>query len=284
MKYFDLHCDTATCLFDDGETFENTDCVVNSRSAETFEKYCQTFAFWFNDVTHARGFEYLKNALEYFRKIVSEISAEPVLSVEGGGCLEGDLDRIFWLKSEGFRIFGLSWNGENELASGNVLSPKKGLTPLGKEAVGLLDETGIVPDISHLSDAGAYDVFSYAKGKVVATHSCARRVFDHPRNITDEMITEIISRGGLIGLNLYPKALSENPKAEDLLFHAEHILSLGGENALAFGCDWDGTELPDGITGLASLSSLREKFVSAFSEEIAEKVFYNNAAAFFDKE
>ncbi len=284
MRYFDLHCDTATCLFDSGETFENTDCAVNSRSAKTFEKYVQTFAFWFDDVTHARGFEYLKNALEYFRKIVPEISAEPVLSVEGGGCLEGDPDRIFWLKNEGFRVFGLSWNGENELASGNVLSPKKGLTPLGKEAVGILEETGIFPDISHLSDAGVFDVLSLASGKIVATHSCARKVFDHPRNITDEMIKEIISRGGLVGLNLYPGALSEDPKAEDLLFHAEHILSLGGENALAFGCDWDGTELPDGIAGLSSLPSLREKFVSAFSENISEKIFYGNAAAFFDKE
>lgn len=280
MNYFDLHCDTATCLFDAEETFEDTDCFVNSESASIFDKYFQVFAFWFDDVTPSRGFDYLQRAVAYFRTL--SVNASPILSVEGGGCIEGNVDNIYRLKELGFRLFGLSWNGENALATGNVKDPSAGLTPLGKEAVRLLYKTDIVPDISHLSDAGVLDVFENTSGKVVATHSCARSVFSHPRNVTDEMITEIISRGGLVGLNFYPDALSDTPKAEDLLLHAEHILSLGGENALAVGADWDGTSLPDGITSLFSLPTLRERFATEFSEAVAEKIFYGNAAAFFD--
>lgn len=281
MNYFDLHCDTATCLFDEGETFCETDCVVNADDARIFDRYVQTFAFWFDDVSKTRGFSYLKQALEYFKNIISETNIVPLLSVEGGACLDGNLENIDFLKSEGFRVFGLSWNGENELATGNATSPTMGLTPLGKEAVRALCAAGIFPDISHLSDAGVYDVFSETSLPVVATHSCSRSVFSHPRNLTDEMIKEIISRKGLIGLNLYPAALSEEPKASDLLFHAEHILSLGGEDVLSFGADFDGTTLPDGMTGLTFLPFLKELFSSAFSEEITEKIFYKNAAAFF---
>lgn len=281
MRYFDLHCDTATCLYDGGEDFGNTDRCVNASDAAAFEKYYQVFAFWFDDETKIRGFDYLKNALEYFNGIKDKISAVPVFSVEGGHAIEGNLDNIYFLKENEFKLFGLSWNGENELASGNASNPKKGLTPLGKEAVKLLEKLEIVPDISHLSDAGVYDVFDIAQGKIVATHSCCRSVFDSMRNITDEMITEIINRKGLIGLNLYPAALSDSPKAEDLLFHAEKILSLGGEDVLAFGCDWDGTSLPRGVTGLRSLENIFGMFSDKFSERTAEKIFFDNAYGCF---
>ena len=281
MKYFDLHCDTATCLYDGGEDFENTDRCVNAADAAVFEKYYQVFAFWFDDKIKIRGFDYLKNALEYFNGIKDKIPAVPVLSVEGGHSIEGNLDNIYFLKENGFKLFGLSWNGENELASGNASDPKKGLKSLGKEAVKLLEKFEIVPDISHLSDAGVYDVFDIAQGKIVASHSCCRSVFDSMRNITDEMITEIINRQGLIGLNLYPAALSDSPKAEDLLFHAEKILSLGGEDVLALGCDWDGTSLPQGITGLRSLENIFGMFSDEFSEHTAEKIFFDNAYGFF---
>lgn len=281
MNYFDLHCDTATCLYDNSETFFDTDCCINSEASAVFDNYYQVFAFWFNDKTKIRGFDYLKNAVAYFESIKKSVSAFPLFSIEGGGCIEGNLDNLFWLKEKSFRIFGLSWNGENELATGNATNPKKGLSYLGKEALHILEELDIVPDISHLSDAGVSDVFENTRKRVVATHSCCREIYGSMRNITDDMIKEIIDRRGLIGLNLYPAALSENPKISDLLFHAEHVLLLGGENTLAFGADWDGTELPDGISGLRSVPFLFSLFKETFSEKIAEKIFFDNAAEFF---
>lgn len=282
MNYFDLHCDTATCLYDDGEDFENTDKIVNARDARLFDKYFQTFAFWFDDRTNIRGFDYLKKALGYFLDIKRTFPGKCVLAVEGGAGIDGNLDNLFFLKENGFSFFGLSWNGENALASGNAFSPSEGLSSLGKEAVRILDSLDIVPDISHLSDAGVFDVFSQTKKRVVATHSCCRSVYPSMRNITDEMIKEIIKRKGLIGLNLYPKALSDDPKSEDLLRHAEHILSLGGEDCLALGCDWDGTSLFEEVSGLTFVQELFEMLKNTFSKEIAEKIVYDNAAEFLE--
>lgn len=282
MNYFDLHCDTATCLFDRYEDFENTSAVVNARSAKVFDTYCQTFAFWTDDSVTDCGFERLKRGLEYFEKIRPSFPGKVLFSVEGGGAaIDGDPENLYYLKEKGFVLFGLSWNGKNALAAGNASDPKKGLTPLGKKTVRLLDKLGIVPDISHLSDAGVFDLFSESVGRVCASHSCCREVYGSMRNITDEMICEIIKRNGLIGLNLYPEALSESPKAEDLLFHAEHILSLGGKNCLSLGADWDGTSLFDGVFGLESVPSLFKMFEKHFSLETAEKIFYKNAADFF---
>ena len=142
----------------------------------------------------------------------------------------------------------------------------------------------ILPDISHASDALFYDTASLYDGPLVASHSDARAVCAHPRNLTDEQAREIICRGGLIGLNLCPfflRADADSAVLSDMLRHAEHFLSLGGEKTLCIGGDFDGTDLPCDVYGVEAMEVLAELFLRhGYAETLVENIFYGNARAF----
>ena len=196
-----------------------------------------------------------------------------VLTIEEGGVLQGDLSRIPVLYEEGVRMMTLTWNYENELGFPNRppqgfeedfpryfrFRPEsgKGLTKIGKEAVLLMEETGILPDVSHLSDDGFYDVAKLTRGPFVASHSNARAITGCNRNLTDDMIRIIGEHGGVIGLNFCPSFVMEAQREEDcrctieqLAKHARHIMNVGGQEVIGLGTDFDGIgsrnlEIPD---------------------------------------
>ena len=125
----------------------------------------------------------------------------------------------------------LTWNGENPLGSGHATD--HGLSPPGREAVPRLEEAGILIDVSHLNDPGFYQLLDLVHRPFVASHSNARSVCGHRRNLTDWQIREMAARGCLIGLNYYsPFLRSDGCPAglDDLYRHAAHFLDLGAEN------------------------------------------------------
>lgn len=137
--------------------------------------------------------------------------------------LGGKLERIQDLKDRGVAMLTLTWNGENELGRG-VLSPgDTGLTPFGRRAVKALERAGIVVDVSHASPELFWDVAELAERPMVASHSNAKAVCGHPRNLTKEQFLAIRDRGGLVGLNFYQSFLNDRPQEasrEDVLRHA----------------------------------------------------------------
>ena len=205
-----------------------------------------------------------------------------VLTVEGGAVLAGQPERVQALRDAGVRMLTLTWNGPNELGSGHDSS--MGLTACGREAVAELERCGVLVDVSHLNDRGFEDLLSVAKKPFVASHSNARTVCGHRRNLPDEFIREIAARGGLIGLNYSRDFLSDSGRGslDDLYRHVCHFLELDAESCLALGSDFDGTDVhPD-------LDSV-EKSVSIYSyltrhgipEDTADGILFGNAWRFF---
>lgn len=191
--------------------------------------------------------------------------------------MQANPDNVSVLKELGIRIFGFAWNGRNALATGAYTDNTRGLSTLGFECLKRLYENKIFPDVSHLSEQGFYDIAS-GGGAVLATHSNARRICDDLRNLTDEQIRYIVSVQGLIGLNMNAPFLNkENADIDDILRHAYHILQLGGEDALAMGCDFDGIQLlPAGISGARDLPKIEAAFTKEFGTEISRKILYKN--------
>ena len=148
-------------------------------------------------------------------RLVSDLDSHcphAILTTEEGGLLEGDISRLSILKDWGVKIFGLTWNWENELAYPNSKDPEvmsRGLKEKGIEAVEECGRLGIIIDVSHLSDGGFYDVAKYSKLPFVATHSNARSVTDVTRNLTDGELRILADRGGVAGLNLCPAFLHD---------------------------------------------------------------------------
>lgn len=303
MKLFDGHCDTLLGLLGGpqsgpvpvGGLYENKLHIDLKRGLE-LDAYAQTFAlFGFREM----GFDVFDTLCSRFQKEL-EINADCMafcrtrgeaeaaakahkvaafLSVEGAEVLNCETKKLERAGEVGVRAFGICWNRANELTGTNVQEPDRGLSKKGKEFLRLALELGMVADVSHLSDPGFWDVEKLAKGPFCATHSNARAVHDHPRNLTDDMFRAIRDHGGTAGLNLYAAFLGEeNVTIETALRHIDHFLDLGGEKTLAIGGDLDGCEaLPEGMHGIQDVHLIREALeVRGYAEELLDDIFYNN--------
>lgn len=159
-----------------------------------------------------------------------------------------------------------------------------GLTEKGKELVVEMENLGIIPDVSHLSDAGFLDVLSVTKKPFVASHSNARAVCPNVRNMTDDMIKKLAERGGVMGLNFCPDFLEEKPLGEKnpgtiaaVVRHAKHIVNVGGIDVLGLGSDYDGIPTHGELPGAQSMGLLWGALHEAgFSEGELDKIFYGN--------
>lgn len=205
-----------------------------------------------------------------------------VLTVENGSALAGRLDRVEQLARDGVGMMTLTWNGENELGSGN--STDRGLSPFGREAVRELERQGILVDVSHLNDRGFEDLLAVAERPFVASHSNARSVCPHKRNLTDDQIREMVRRGCLIGLNFYNAFLRDDgcpATLDDLWRHVEHFLSLGAERNLALGSDADGADLPPCLDSPKKFACLYQYFLDrGLSRACADQILWKNALNF----
>ena len=206
-----------------------------------------------------------------------------ILTVENGSALAGRLDRVEALARDGVRMMTLTWNGENEIGSGNATD--HGLSGFGKEAVRELERQGIVADVSHLNDRGLEDFFKIARKPFAASHSNARSVCGHKRNLTDEQIREMVRRGCLIGLNFFNTFLREDGQPaspDDLWRHVERFLELGAWDCLALGSDADGADLPPWLDGPEKFAGLYRLLLDrGLTVPQAEGILWKNALAFF---
>lgn len=208
-----------------------------------------------------------------------------MLTVEGCSFLEDDAHaepRLDALAEAGVRMATLTWNGPNALGSGNDTSD--GLTSFGRRMIRGLEERGIVVDASHLNDAGFRDLLAVAERPFACSHSNARAVCPHPRNLEDWQLREIADRGGIVGLNFYNAFLREDgaeATPDDVLRHVDHMLNVAGEGILALGSDYDGSDVPRWLDPCDKVADLHALLAREFGAAIAERIFHGNAERFF---
>lgn len=299
-KIFDAHCDTIFELEQQNLPLSENNIHLDIKRLREYDTYIQVFAA-FVDRTDIRVspmnhclklMDRYHAELEKNKGMISPIEtaadleratkggAHSILSIEGGEALEGNLSALRMYYKMGVRLITLTWNHANELADGITESRGGGLTDFGRQAVALMEKMGILIDVSHLSERGFWDVVECTKHPFVASHSCVKRLCQHPRNLNDEQIDAIIARSGCIGVNFYTEFLADggNCAADEIVRHIEYILSRGGENSVGLGSDFDGVEaLPRGLSGaedMAALIKLLED--SGVSVEVIEKISFGN--------
>lgn len=303
MKLFDLHCDTLyRAFFENGGLFNN-DFHISFDKTDDIEPYIQCMAIWVPDEFRNKNaiqlFENCRKKLNdelkdtnikiiYSQDDIIEIESKKgkgvVLTVEGGAVLGGKLENVDHLAKCGVKIMTLTWNGNCELGDGIGVEGAKGLTDFGKSVVAKMEQNSIVVDVSHSSVPMFYDVAELSTRPFCATHSNSKQICPHRRNLTDEQFSIIKDKGGIVGLNLSRGFLREDEDKAcmlDVLRHAEHFLSLGGEKTLAIGTDFDGTDIPIDMTGIESMNKLYELFLKHnYNEKLLEDIFFNNARNF----
>lgn len=306
MKIFDMHCDTLTYCKKKGLDLDSELCALRLSDAREFSSYIQLYAVFVPDeLRGSRAGDFFSVHHAFYRRQLEELGKAMydvhttrslyaaanrrgmscILAVEGGGVLGGELSKIEELRNAGVRSLTLTWNGDNEIAGG-VLG-EGSLTEFGREAVAELEKSRIAVDVSHLNDKSFWEVVRAAKKPVIASHSNARAVCPHKRNLTDEQFCEIARMGGVVGLNFAKYFITDGGEGADLAAmarHVTHFLSLGGENAVALGSDYDGAGLDECIDRPIKLQNLYEALLSAgVAPDQAEKLFFTNAYNYFDR-
>jgi len=139
-----------------------------------------------------------------------------LLGIEGGHSIENDIRLLRDYYRLGVRSMTLSWSNTNEFAdsSGDINNPKvehhNGLTDSGKQIVIEMNRLGMLVDISHVADKTFYDAITVSKAPVIASHSSARALTDHPRNMTDDMLRAVAKNDGVVQVNVYSAFVDEN--------------------------------------------------------------------------
>ena len=289
MKYFDLHCDTLTeILPTKGSLFHNHRMV--DLSLQNFEQYTQVMAIFCHPARTADdAWALFESCLAHLTSMQVTLPSSfcPLLSVENASLIGNRIERIDRMAEAGVRLMNPVWAGDNLL--GGAWDTHNGLTDFGRAAILRAYANKIIPDLSHASDETAKEILKMAAKRnypVIASHSCARTIHPHRRNLPDDFAKEIMASGGVIGLSFYPRHLTEGDCDRDTIRrHLEHYLSLGGEDHLAIGADWDGIEItPDGVTNIGDIPALANELAQqGWSEKLLRKVFYQNAANFMNR-
>ena len=302
ISYFDAHCDTLSRCEQHGCGLRENDGHLDLLRLKSYRKAAQVFAI-FHDGANALPdglFAECHRQQELFarelaeninlaapcrtakevRRVNAEGKVAALLSCEGGELLDCDPDRLDWAHETGIVSVNITWNHANALAGSHCDAPERGLTDQGRAFVRRAQELGIRIDVSHCSDAAFWDLVEIAEQPIVATHSDARTVCAHTRNLTDDMFRAIAESGGVVGLNFYTAfvAPTDRPTMDDILRHFDHFLALGGEKHLALGADLDGCDkLAGQLTGVQDMprlwDALREH---GYSEPLLDDIFYNN--------
>lgn len=303
----DGHCDTISKL-DDISSIERSNNHVSISRLREGSVGIQFFAAWMDpsfsdDYLHNgirlidRYKQMLNEYAAYFRPILHmadvkyAIESEKIgtlLAVEGGDVLEGDILNLEVLYSAGVRLLTLTWNRSNQLAGAAMDNTNRyGLTPLGREVVKAMNHMGMMVDVSHVSEEAFWDVIEVSECPVIASHSNAKAICAHPRNLDDEQIKAIAFKGGVIGINFYPYFLDKTGEAgiNHIIKHIEHIAGLAGVDCIAFGSDFDGIEiLPKGIEGPQSFPDIIEELLRLnYAEEDVKKICHGNFLRVMEK-
>ena len=193
------------------------------------------------------------------------------LTVEGGEVLEGDLRMLRILHRMGVRSLCLTWNNRNEIADGIAEARTGGgLTNFGREVVKEMNDLGMLIDVSHLAEKGFWDVLELSEAPVIASHSNARVVWDHPRNLSDDQIKGIAEKRGLIGLNFVADFVGpQGSTLDQLLKHIDHICDLVGDDYIGFGSDFDGTDYL--LSGIKDVRSYTEVISALYQRNYKER-------------
>lgn len=228
---------------------------------------------------------------------IREGKISALLTAEEGAIFEGKVEYLRIFYELGVRMATFTWNYPNELAYSNRVTPtekyggifvpetERGLTETGFQFLEEMERIGIIADVSHLGDKGIEDVIAHAKKPFVASHSDARAVCGHARNLTDEMIRGIAEKGGVIGINYCPSFLRDQAawgspdkvSLDDVVLHIRHLIKVGGIDCVGLGSDFDGTSISFEIKNAADMPLLEEKLRGeGFTETEIEKIFYRN--------
>ena len=212
----------------------------NTNAANKLKWAVQAIEAMHREAEESPGELVIATNVEQIRAAKREGRVAVVLSFEGAGPVEDSVELLgaFWRL--GVRCIGLTHDFRNQLADGVRTGSAGGLTNLGREAVREMNRLGIVVDVSHLNDAGFWDVVEESSAPIHASHSNARSLCSHPRNLTDEQLRAVAAKGGVVGIHALGALVTDRegqPTLDEFLAHFDRLIEVMGEDHVALGPD-----------------------------------------------
>jgi membrane dipeptidase len=212
-----------------------------------------------------------------------------ILHMEGAEAIDPGLDALHVFHAMGLRSLGPVWSRPTVFGHGvpfafpGLPDTGPGLTEAGKRLVKECNRLRIMLDLSHLNEAGFWDVAGLSDAPLVATHSNAHAVTPSTRNLTDRQLAAIRDSGGMVGLNYATSFLRRDGRQspemgwEDVLAHMDHVLSILGEDHVGLGSDFDGATVPKGIGDVVGQQALLDAFrAHGYGEALVRKIAHEN--------
>jgi membrane dipeptidase len=224
-----------------------------------------------------------------------------LMGMEGGHMIDDNLSILRDYQRLGVRYLTLSHSVNTNWSDSSGDTPAhNGLTGFGKDVVRELNRLGMLVDISHVSDKTFWDAMETSRAPLVASHSSARALSGHPRNMTDDMITALGGKGGVIMINYSTGFLSndlyeaqqhnvpfaERPRVswEKIVEHIDHAVKLIGPTHVGLGSDFDGTTVPDGMEDVSKLPKITAALLAkGYSEQDVKNILGENILRLLDR-
>ena len=307
MNFIDFHCDTASAMLEQNQPLRKNSLKVDIEKLQKGKALAQFFAMYIDKEKQKSSYGYCVKMLQNFKQELAlnsknirlcrtyndlveakkEDKIGAFLTIEEGEAIEGNLDNLKYFKQEGVSAITLTWNYENSLGYPNFewKYQNRGLKPKGFKVVEAMNELGMLIDVSHLSDRGFEDVITHSTKPIIATHSNARAITNHTRNLTDKQLKKLADNGGVAGVAFSVNFLVEKElidsshlaKVEDMIRHIKHIRNIAGVEVLALGSDYDGIMNPVEMEDISQISKLSNGLLkNGFSYDEVEKIFFRN--------
>lgn len=306
MRIVDMHCDTLI----EGwrrpdKSFYDGDFSINLKLLQENHSLCQFFAMYLsrNEMKTMDPYDILKGIYGYYTQKMEEhkdiirpvYSVEEILenkeegilssflTVEDGVFVDGKIERIQEIYDMGVRLLTILWGYENSMGYPCHDDPAihmMGLKPFGIEVVEEMNRLGMIIDVSHLSEGGFYDVAKYSKQPFMATHSCARALANHKRNLTDDQLRTLAEKGGVAGINFecsFLKEGSSHATYDQIIQHLLHMKNVAGIETIGFGSDFDGIDDNGELVNFGGFSTLLQKMEKHFTYDEMDKITHLNA-------
>lgn len=306
MRIIDMHCDTLIEGWRHPESpFADGDRSINLKLLRENGSMAQFFAMYLsrNEMKTMDPYDLLKAIYGYYIKSMDEnkdiirpvLTAADIeknrdedrlsafLTVEDGVFIDGKIERVEEVYDMGVRLITLLWNFENSVGfpcNDDAELHMKGLKPFGIEVVEKMNELGMIIDTAHMSEGGFYDVAKYSKKPFVASHSCARALCNHRRNLTDDQLKTLGNAGGIVGVNFecsFLKEGSERATFDQIIQHLLYMKNKAGIEAIGFGSDFDGIDDNGELVNFSGFTPLLNKMENHFTDDEIDMICNGNA-------
>jgi membrane dipeptidase len=263
-------------------------------SGYTLESLIKSIDIWFKFVSNPENNLFQIKKLDDFDRVRDSGKIGALLHFEGVSGMDEELKLLRIGYHLGLRSMGITWSNVNKFATGVRVTTKRqrktGLTDLGRELVREAQTLGVTIDVSHLNDQSFWDLYEITNRPIIATHSNARSICDHPRNLTDDQIKAIREKNGTIGINFGMKFLDPEHPGEEytniglsvVKKHMDHIVDLADINTVAIGSDYDGTSIPNCLRDCTKFLMLWDYLLeNGYSEQDINKITHENLLRVF---